>query len=149
MHIFLTDLQTLAVFDRWISLLTVMAGVSLVGLSGSLIKDTLKEDALGIFQTLIRSADLPTSEPTEQPEATKVLVGVFFILFAQILCVGFVSFSDILVLLLSFCPNRTVIFPRNAVRLHSLLWKRRSWSVTQLHLSSPLDLKAFSAPFQS
>ena len=74
--------------------MTVMAGVSLVGLSGSMIKDTLKENALGIFQSLagIRTADLPTPEPIEQPEATKVLVGVFFILFAQILCVRFVSF---------------------------------------------------------
>ncbi|KAH9854018.1 hypothetical protein C2E23DRAFT_914158 [Lenzites betulinus] len=63
---------------QWISLITVMAGVSLVGLSGSLVKDAVKEPAVNMFD------ELPTTEPVEEPEVTKVLVGVFFILFAQI-----------------------------------------------------------------
>ncbi|EGN95481.1 hypothetical protein SERLA73DRAFT_186518 [Serpula lacrymans var. lacrymans S7.3] len=64
---------------QWISLITVMAGVSLVGYSGSLIKDAVKET----LQLLgVPIADSPA--PIEEPEVTKVLVGVFFILFAQI-----------------------------------------------------------------
>jgi len=55
----------------------VMIGVTLVGYSGSLIKDAVKELAL----VLTGRADL---SPTEGPELGKVLVGVFFILFAQI-----------------------------------------------------------------
>ncbi|CDO70723.1 hypothetical protein BN946_scf184798.g38 [Trametes cinnabarina] len=62
----------------WISLITVMAGVSLVGLSGSLVKDAVKESALNLLD------ELPPAEHVEEPEVTKVLVGVFFILFAQI-----------------------------------------------------------------
>jgi hypothetical protein len=63
-----------------------MAGVSLVGYSGSLIKDALHEAAALIVRTL-SNADAPANEPIESPEATKVLIGIFFILFAQILCV--------------------------------------------------------------
>ncbi|KAI0807203.1 hypothetical protein C8Q74DRAFT_1187396 [Fomes fomentarius] len=63
---------------QWISLITVMAGVSLVGLSGSMVKDAVKEPSVNAFD------DLPPPEPTEEPEVTKVLVGVFFVLFAQI-----------------------------------------------------------------
>ncbi|KAM5539060.1 hypothetical protein V8D89_007283 [Ganoderma adspersum] len=63
---------------QWISLVTVMAGVSLVGLSGSMIKDSVKEPNVSPFE------ELPQSEPVEDPELTKVLVGVFFIAFAQI-----------------------------------------------------------------
>ncbi|KAI0049709.1 hypothetical protein FA95DRAFT_1604175 [Auriscalpium vulgare] len=54
---------------QWLSLATVILGVSLVGFSGSLIKDTLHTSML---------------DATDEPEATKVLLGVFFILFAQI-----------------------------------------------------------------
>lgn len=65
----------------------------MVGLSGSLIKDSVKENALSMLNMISRvaigSEDLPSPEPIEQPEATKVLVGVFFILFAQILFVIF------------------------------------------------------------
>ncbi|KAH9934935.1 uncharacterized protein B0H18DRAFT_927619 [Fomitopsis serialis] len=72
---------------QWISLVTVMAGVSLVGFSGSMIKDAVKEDAG--FAGFVRAAarlldDLPAPQPIEEPEITKVLVGVFFILFAQV-----------------------------------------------------------------
>ncbi|TBU32242.1 hypothetical protein BD311DRAFT_785770 [Dichomitus squalens] len=63
---------------QWVALVTVMAGVSLVGLSGSMIKDAVKESSTGSFDKL------PPPEPVEEPEVTKVLVGVFFIAFAQI-----------------------------------------------------------------
>ena len=46
-----------------------MAGISLVGLSGSMIKDAVKESFLGTRE------DIPTTEPVEEPEVTKVLVG--------------------------------------------------------------------------
>lgn len=46
---------------RWFSLLTVMAGIALVGLSGSLIQDTAKNSLLA----------------EEPPEATTVLLGKF------------------------------------------------------------------------
>ena len=62
-----------------------MTGVGLVGLSGSMIKEAVKEGPLGFL--LSTSADVPTTEPVETPQATRVLVGVFFILFAQILYV--------------------------------------------------------------
>jgi len=68
---------------QWISLITVMAGVALVGLSGSLIKDTLKESPLGNILGLSPSENT-APETIDDPEATTVLVGVFFILFAQI-----------------------------------------------------------------
>ncbi|KAH0584312.1 hypothetical protein H2248_009856 [Termitomyces sp. 'cryptogamus'] len=61
---------------QWISLIVVMTGVGLVGWSGSLVKDAIKQ---AIFPHL--KSDLSTSD---EPEATQVLVGVFFIFFAQI-----------------------------------------------------------------
>ncbi|KAI0315853.1 hypothetical protein OF83DRAFT_319071 [Amylostereum chailletii] len=63
---------------QWLSLLTVMLGVGLVGFSGSLIKDSLHE------ATLVLGLGQRADQPVESPEATKVLVGIFFILFAQI-----------------------------------------------------------------
>ncbi|KAH7912142.1 hypothetical protein BJ138DRAFT_1061692 [Hygrophoropsis aurantiaca] len=65
---------------QWISLLTVMGGISLVGYSGSLIKE-VATDSVNI---LVAAATGTAPEPIEQPEVTRVLVGVFFILFAQI-----------------------------------------------------------------
>ncbi|KAF9227866.1 hypothetical protein BS17DRAFT_857417 [Gyrodon lividus] len=65
---------------QWISLLTVMAGVSLVGYSGSLIKDTVT-DAVNLVTAHVTGA---TPEPIDQSDAAKVLVGVFIILFAQV-----------------------------------------------------------------
>ena len=66
-----------------------MAGVSIVGLSGSMIKDTVKDNLLGLLRQLSVLAgpaeDLPVPEPTSPPQSTSVLIGVFFILFAQIL----------------------------------------------------------------
>ena len=82
-----------------------------------MIKDTFKENALGIFQSLagVRTADLPTPEPIEQPEAAKVVVGVFLLLFAQILCVRFVSFSDVLVLIFTSMPDLITLLPRSVL----------------------------------
>ncbi|KAJ6546507.1 hypothetical protein DFH09DRAFT_1171218 [Mycena vulgaris] len=72
---------------QWVSLIVVMSGVALVGFSGSLIKDVVKESpALSrILSSFVADLpELPPPEGTDQPEATKVLIGVFFILFAQI-----------------------------------------------------------------
>ncbi|KAG0705045.1 hypothetical protein DFH29DRAFT_908548 [Suillus ampliporus] len=63
---------------QWVSLLTVMAGISLVGYSGSLIKDAVNS-ALRLLST-----DPSSPVPVGEPEVTRVLVGVFFILFAQV-----------------------------------------------------------------
>lgn len=59
-------------YSRWASLVIVMIGVTLVGYSGSLIKDAVKELAL----VLTGRADL---SPTEEPELGKVLIGQFFL----------------------------------------------------------------------
>jgi len=75
---------------QWFSLITVMAGVSLVGFSGSLIRDVVKDTSIEPLAryipdfTLPNRGGLPAPEPIEEPEVTKVLVGVFFVLFAQI-----------------------------------------------------------------
>ncbi|KJA20221.1 hypothetical protein HYPSUDRAFT_88831 [Hypholoma sublateritium FD-334 SS-4] len=61
---------------QWVSLIIVMSGVALVGYSGSLLKDAIKE---AIVDNLARALGL-----REEPEVTKVLVGIFFILFAQV-----------------------------------------------------------------
>ncbi|KAG5647128.1 hypothetical protein DXG03_001083 [Asterophora parasitica] len=58
-----------------------MAGVGLVGFSGSLIKDAVKKVSPSLATFI--SSDLPTSQPIEE-EVTRVLVGVFLILFAQV-----------------------------------------------------------------
>jgi len=63
-----------------------MVGVSLVGFSGSLIKDAIRDPIISnIVRAVIpASSDLPPPEAIEKPEATTVLVGVFFVLFAQV-----------------------------------------------------------------
>lgn len=55
-----------------------MLGVSVVGLSGSMIKDSGSHELPGTESLLTGEDELP------KPEATTVLVGVFFIIFAQI-----------------------------------------------------------------
>ena len=64
-----------------------MAGVALVGYSGSLIKDAVKEAVNSVILSRFFSpdADLPPPQPIETPEATAAVIGVFFILFAQVL----------------------------------------------------------------
>ena len=52
-----------------------MSGVALVGYSGSLIKDAVKE---AVVHQLARALDLhhdPSQKAIEDPEVTKVLVG--------------------------------------------------------------------------
>ncbi|PIL23824.1 transporter [Ganoderma sinense ZZ0214-1] len=63
----------------WISLVTVMAGVSLVGLSGSMIKDSVKEPNVSALE------ELPQSGPVEDPELTKVLVATQFVIEEKIM----------------------------------------------------------------
>ena len=56
-----------------------MSGVALVGYSGSLIKDSIKES---VVHNLARALGLhhdPHVKATEEPEVTKVLVGTFLI----------------------------------------------------------------------
>lgn len=55
-----------------------MAGVSLVGFSGSLIKDTLHQVAPSLvnFLDLTPAAGPPANEPIDEPEATKVVIGI-------------------------------------------------------------------------
>jgi drug/metabolite transporter (DMT)-like permease len=59
---------------QWVSLLTVIIGVALVGFSGSLVKDVVK-DTIHTFLD---------HEVSDTPEPTKVVIGVFFVLFAQL-----------------------------------------------------------------
>jgi hypothetical protein len=68
------------VHRRWLSLVTVMAGVSLVGFSGSLIKDTLHPVAPSLVSLLdsIPATGPPANEPIDTPEATKVVIGICF-----------------------------------------------------------------------
>ncbi|KAK7043647.1 hypothetical protein VNI00_008258 [Paramarasmius palmivorus] len=69
---------------QWVSLIIVMSGVALVGYSGSLIKDAVKEAVNIIARAVTFDAELPSPDSSEQPEATAALVGVFLILFAQV-----------------------------------------------------------------
>ncbi|KAF9566265.1 hypothetical protein CPC08DRAFT_682585 [Agrocybe pediades] len=69
---------------QWISLIIVMSGVALVGYSGSLVKEAVKET---VVHNLARALGLqhdPNTKAIEEPEVTKVLIGIFFILFAQV-----------------------------------------------------------------
>jgi len=56
---------------RWLSLVIVMAGVSLVGYSGSLIKDAVKQATLH----LLSSPGRPAAIQGQEPELTKAVVG--------------------------------------------------------------------------
>ena len=75
---------------QWLALVTVMAGVSVVGLSGSMIRDARRDAGddkadFSVRSMLKRLAPPSPGEPVEAPQVTTVLVGVFFILFAQCL----------------------------------------------------------------
>ena len=56
-----------------------MAGVSLVGFSGSMVKDAVKDASVQLFSALVNgtvpNAPVPPPEPIEEPEVTKVLLG--------------------------------------------------------------------------
>ncbi|KAJ3562173.1 hypothetical protein NP233_g9746 [Leucocoprinus birnbaumii] len=63
---------------QWVSLIIVMAGVTLVGYSGNLVKDAITQSLFGFK---------PTSAAVQESEGAgigQVLVGVFFIVFAQV-----------------------------------------------------------------
>ncbi|TFK27327.1 hypothetical protein FA15DRAFT_754267 [Coprinopsis marcescibilis] len=67
---------------QWISLLIVMSGVALVGWSGSLVKDAIKEV---VPSPSMRSlAARAAAKSTADEDVGKVLLGVFIVLFAQI-----------------------------------------------------------------
>ncbi|KAG9318528.1 hypothetical protein JVU11DRAFT_619 [Chiua virens] len=72
---------------QWISLLTVMTGVSLVGFSGSLIKDTVK-DAVNMVVSRATGAE---SNPSDQVDVTKALVGVLTMPILHFLSILFCS----------------------------------------------------------
>lgn len=61
--------------------MTVMVGVSLVGFSGSMIKDAIKDSSTGFLSSFldgngtIPTAPVPPPEPIEEPQVTKVLLG--------------------------------------------------------------------------
>ncbi|KAF9480087.1 hypothetical protein BDN70DRAFT_877964 [Pholiota conissans] len=69
---------------QWISLIIVISGVGLVGYSGSLIKDTVKESVVHNLARALGLYNDPNATLAEEPEVTKVLVGIFFVLFAQV-----------------------------------------------------------------
>ncbi|CAA7265396.1 unnamed protein product [Cyclocybe aegerita] len=69
---------------QWISLIIVMTGVALVGYSGSLIKDAVKEAVVHHLARALALHHDPHTKAIENPEVTKVLVGIFFVLFAQV-----------------------------------------------------------------
>jgi drug/metabolite transporter (DMT)-like permease len=63
---------------QWSSLFIVMGGVSLVGLAGSMIKQEPNHN--------LTSASNPQHGQSEgEPEVTSVLIGILFVLFAQVL----------------------------------------------------------------
>jgi hypothetical protein len=65
-----------------------MAGVSLVGFSGSLIKDTLHEAAPSLVSFLAPrpATGPPANEPIDEPEATKVVIGIYSSVYLIISC---------------------------------------------------------------
>lgn len=98
--------------SRWVSLIIVMSGVALVGFSGSLIKDTIKESGISSLVRLVR-ADLPPSEPIEEPEVTKVLVGEFFSPAWAKVNVLSISFISVRCILYTVRSNLVSIFARH------------------------------------
>ena len=64
--------------SRWVSLIIVMAGVALVGYSGSLIKDAIKVVTPLLARALGNHNDNSLIHSTaEEPELSRVLVGKF------------------------------------------------------------------------
>lgn len=61
--------------SRWLSLLVVMAGVGLVGYSGSLIKDAVTQATLHILS----SPGNPSAIQGEAPELTRAVVGTLLV----------------------------------------------------------------------
>jgi hypothetical protein len=78
-------LQFINMYFRWLSLLTVMAGVSLVGFSGSLIKDTLHPTVVNFLDPTPATGP-PANEPIDVPEATKVVIGICSSVYMNVSC---------------------------------------------------------------
>ena len=74
-HVFLGTYFRANHVPSWFSLIVVMAGVGLVGFSGSLIKDAVKESVGQYLAHPVLSSKAP--EPIDKPEATAVVVGRF------------------------------------------------------------------------
>ncbi|KAG8858524.1 hypothetical protein FRB96_005196 [Tulasnella sp. 330] len=72
---------------QWLSLVTVMIGVSIVGLSGSLIKKAIITDptpSLSNIATVLKSSLISArSLKADDTDPTVVFIGVLFVLFAQ------------------------------------------------------------------
>ncbi|KAI0689135.1 hypothetical protein BC835DRAFT_275775 [Cytidiella melzeri] len=75
-------------FYQWLSLVTVMVGVGLVGLSGSMIKDAVKDASVHLPLSLVDlGADAPWvsgAVVAEEPEVTQVVFGVVLILISTV-----------------------------------------------------------------
>jgi drug/metabolite transporter (DMT)-like permease len=93
---------------QWFALMVVVFGVAIVGLSGSLTKQALAEP-----EKLLRP--FKEAKKEEGPDEVAVIVGVFFVLFAQI---GYKSSSCL-------HPVSNAILP--AEQPSNSCWKRRSW----------------------
>lgn len=65
-----------------------MVGVSLVGFSGSLIKDTLQPIAPSLMNLLdsTPATGPPANEPIDVPEATKVVIGICSSVYVNVSC---------------------------------------------------------------
>ncbi|KAG9012340.1 hypothetical protein FRB93_001762 [Tulasnella sp. JGI-2019a] len=73
---------------QWLSLVTVMIGVSIVGLSGSLIKKAIIADpapSLSTLTTVLKTTLISARSlaKADDTDPTRVFIGVLFILFAQ------------------------------------------------------------------
>lgn len=74
--------------------MTVMAGVSLVGFSGSMVKDAVKDASVALFSSVAQAginqtaptAPVPPPEPIDSPEVTKVLLGTDMTAFLHRCC---------------------------------------------------------------
>ncbi|KAH6919043.1 hypothetical protein BKA70DRAFT_40223 [Coprinopsis sp. MPI-PUGE-AT-0042] len=69
---------------QWISLLIVMSGVALVGYSGSLVKQHIDTFVPPSLRSLAARSAASSANVSDDENMTSVLVGVFFVLFAQI-----------------------------------------------------------------
>jgi hypothetical protein len=70
--------NTLTSVSRWVSLIIVIAGVALVGYSGSLIKDAVEAITVVLARALgNHNNDSLIHSSAEEPELGKVLVGKF------------------------------------------------------------------------
>ena len=118
---------------QWFALLVVVLGVAIVGLSGSLTKQALPDP-----KKLLRRFE-QEGKKEESPDEVAVIVGVLFILFAQI---GYIRPASPY-----YCsaPDPTLTLPPSKERPFNSCWKRRSWPLILSHPSRPLGSRASSA----